>query len=390
MPRIAPSLPQLKKHKATGRAYCLVDGRFFYFGRYGTAAAREGYDRFIAEYLQRGRRVPTSDPAGVTVVEVIAAFWQHAKNEYRHPDGTPTSQRLIVKLAMGTLRSLYGRTPAADFGPMALKAVRAQFIQQGLSRRTCNLYTSVIRQAFRHAVAEEMVPPSVDQGLRAVPNLRRGKSGAKETELIPPVPEADIDAIKPYVSSQVWAMIQLQQLTGARPGEVLNLRPLDLDMSSTPWTCKLEQHKTAHHDMARVLYFGPQARDLIRPFLSNRAVTAPLFSPREGIAELKARGVKVRRRFAQKPNKRKTGRRVGDAYTIHSYRRAIERGCKLAGVEVWAPNRLRKNAATELRKQFGLDVAGVILGHAHGSAITAAHYARADAEKAMQFIERVG
>ena len=33
-----------------------------------------------------------------------------------------------------------------------------------------------------------------------------------------------IDAIKPFVSRQVWALVQLQLLTGARAGELVGMR----------------------------------------------------------------------------------------------------------------------------------------------------------------------
>ena len=45
------------------------------------------------------------------------------------------------------------------------------------------------------------------------------------------MPEADVEAIQPFVARQVWAMVQLQRLTGMRPGEVCRMRMCDLDIS---------------------------------------------------------------------------------------------------------------------------------------------------------------
>ncbi len=70
-----------------------------------------------------------------------------------------------------------------------------------------------------------------------------------------------------------------------------------------------------------------------------------------------------------------------DSYTKDSYARAIRRGVDKANKAIrrmprnsqienpallayWAPNRLRHTRATEVRKQFGLEAAQVILGHA--------------------------
>jgi len=52
----------------------------------------------------------------------------------------------------------------------------------------------------------------------------------------------------------------------------------------------------------------------------------------------------------------------------------------------WQP--LRHNAATNLRKEFGLDVARVVLGH-RSAAITEV-YAELDHSKALEVIGKVG
>jgi len=54
----------------------------------------------------------------------------------------------------------------------------------------------------------------------------------------------------------------------------------------------------------------------------------------------------------------------------------------------WHPHQLRHNAATFLRKEFGLETARIILGH-QSSAITEV-YAEQDQQKAMEAIVRVG
>ena len=54
----------------------------------------------------------------------------------------------------------------------------------------------------------------------------------------------------------------------------------------------------------------------------------------------------------------------------------------------WHPHQLRHNAATFLRKEFGLETARIILGH-RSAAITEV-YAELDQKKAMEAIVRVG
>jgi integrase len=86
--------------------------------------------------------------------------------------------------------------------------------------------------------------------------------------------------------------------------------------------------------------------------------------------------------------KRKPGHAPGARYTTRSYYRAVVRGCQKAGVPEWHPHQLRHNAGTWLRKEFGLDVARIILGHS--TPVVTEIYAEADAEKALAVMERVG
>jgi hypothetical protein len=43
---------------------------------------------------------------------------------------------------------------------------------------------------------------------------------------------AHVEATLPFMPPMVHDMVTLQRLTGARPGEVCRVRPLDLDMSN--------------------------------------------------------------------------------------------------------------------------------------------------------------
>ena len=54
----------------------------------------------------------------------------------------------------------------------------------------------------------------------------------------------------------------------------------------------------------------------------------------------------------------------------------------------WSPNQLRHNAATHIRKEFGLDAARVILGHS-SPAVTEV-YAELDQAKAMEIMGKIG
>ena len=124
------------------------------------------------------------------------------------------------RTVLSMVRKLYGNTLAVEFGPMSLKTVREQMVAKGWSRLYLNQQTMRVKRIFRWAVENELLPGGIYHALQAVPGLKRGRSRAKESTPVRPVPQELIDAVKPFVSRQVWAMIQLQLLTGARSGEM--------------------------------------------------------------------------------------------------------------------------------------------------------------------------
>jgi integrase len=230
-------LPKYRRHKSSGLAVVTLGGRQIYLGRYGTAASRQAY------YVR---------------------------------DGKPSGELVNVRTAMRHLKALYGDTPAADFGPLAFNAVRATIVATNLSRSTCNRYADIIRRAFKWAVATELVPPSVYQGLRAVDGLRR--------EPVRPVAEAYVRKVLPFLPPAVAAMVDLQVLTGMRSGEVVLMRGRDLNTAGpTVWQYRPAHHKTAHHGYDRVIDLGPRAEAILRPWL-RADLEGYLFSPQESEA----------------------------------------------------------------------------------------------------------
>lgn len=201
MPKISSKskFPSYRHHKARGLAVVTLNGRDIYLGPYGTETSKIAYDRVIAEWLANGRQLPTAreeEQPDVTVAELIAAYWRHAGSYYTK-DGTPTSEQSLIKLAMRPLRRLYGTTFASDFGPLALKAVRQAMIDNDGCRTTVNGLVDRVRRMFRWGVENELVRPEVYQGLRAVSGLRRGRTEARETVPVKPVPDEFVDAIEP-------------------------------------------------------------------------------------------------------------------------------------------------------------------------------------------------
>lgn len=396
-------VPKMSQH-ATGQAVVRLCGKDHYVGPYGSAEAQAKYDALIAEWLSRGRVLAPADAGELSVNELVLAYWrQHVEPHYRK-NGKPTSEVHCIGAAVKYLKDAYGLTPVSEFGPLRLKAVREKMIADGMSRRVVNRYVQKVRACFRWGTENEPVPPSVFHGLQSVAGLKAGRTEARETDPVKPVPDAFVDAILPHVSAQVRAMIELQRLTGMRPGEVCQLRTCDIDVTGKVWIYRPQAHKTEHHGKQREIYLGPKAQDIVRPWL-KADLSAYLFSP----AEAKAARAAERRQERQTPlwpshvrhqlRKRKPTpkRPPKDHYTSTSYNQAIEYGIAKANRQIddedqqipdWHPNQLRHNAATALRKEHGIELARIVLGHS--TAFTTEIYAEADRDQALAVVAKIG
>jgi integrase len=385
---MSPRTPSYRHHKPTGQAVVTLSGQDLYLGKHGSTASRIEYDRLVAEWLSNGRNpIATGD---LTVVELVAAYLRFADGYYRR-DGVPTGEAENLKDAVRPLLKLYGHTPAADFGPLALKAVRDAMIEADICRTEVNRRVGRLVRAFKWAESQELVPAGKHHTLATVSGLRRGRSEARESTPVGPVPEAHVDAVLPHVSRQVRAMIELQRLTGMRPGEVTAMRTGDLDRTGPVWTYVPARHKTQHHNHSRTIFLGPQAQAVLAGWL-RADPGAYLFSPAEAMEERWAEQRRDRKtpvQPSQASRKRPTpGRRPGGRYEPGSYRQAIVNACKRAGVPGWHPHQLRHNAATRLRREFGLEVALVVLGHARAD--TTQIYAERDLARAREVMAEVG
>ncbi len=417
--------PKLRHHKATGQAYVVLSGKALYFGPWGTDEAVESYHRVLAEWHAAGKNHTATED--ITINELLARFWSHVESYYVGRDGKPTSEQDCQRYALQPLAKLYGNTPASEFGPRALRAVQQEMIRMGRCRNYVNRSISRVKSLFKWGVSQELLSSTIYQALTTVPGLREGRSEARETEGIKPAPQNHVDAIEPYVSRQVWAMIQLQLLTAARPGEVVSIRSCDIDRNGKIWVYTPIDHKTAHHGHERKTFIGPRGQKVLQPYLF-RSPESYCFSPAEAYAEKLVRDHANRTTPVSCGNvpgsacKEDPKRRPSEQYTVNSYRKAITRGIesgfpppenlaqrngetkkdwkkrltKKQKVELkawykqhhWHPHQLRHNAATFLRKEFGLETARIILGH-RSSAITEV-YAEQDQQKALKAIVRVG
>jgi integrase len=432
-------VPGYRLHKQSGQAVVtLPDGfgrrRDVLLGRYGTPESRKEYARVLAEWEANGRRAPQpAATADVTVNELLLAYWKHARDYYGWAKEPNRGDKASLRDALRVVRKLYGRAPAREFGPLALKACRDRMIRKGWARTYVNAQVDRVRRVFRWAAEEELLPGSAHDNLAKVTSLRKGKCEARESEKVRPVRDEVVDATLAFLHPMHRAMVELQRRTGMRPGEVCRLRGMDLEVSGLVWAYRPGsdrgpegEHKTAHHGHERTVLIGPRAQLILKPWLTTD-LTAYLFSPKAAEALRNAARRQDRRspmtpsQAARRP-KANPQRPRGERYRVAAYRLAIYRACDGAfpppaplakrADETWAqwrgrltagdraelrrwrkshrwhPHQLRHSAATALRKEYGIEVAKIILGHATLSA--AQVYAERDLEKAREIVARIG
>lgn len=383
--------PKYRRHKAKGLALVTINGRDIYLGKYGSESSKQEYRRLVAEYLQHGATATTSQ-ADVTVAEVMAAYLRFAKGYYRKAGKLTREYGLIVECC-GFVKKLYARSKASDFGPLALKAVRQAMVDADHSRKYVNKNVERIRRMFKWAAAEEMISATIPQSLAMVAGLRQGRTTAREIAPVAPVDDTIVEATLPHLPPLVADMVKLQRLTGARPAEVCMLRPCDVDRSGEVWIYRPESHKTEHHGKSRTILIGPKGQGILLRYLARDASTF-CFRPVDSEKKRRAAAHDARATPLSCGNRpgsnrtRRPKRSAGESYSTASYRRAIHRACDKAELERWAPNRLRHTAATEVRREFGLEAAQVILGHSQANVTQV--YAERDLAKGLAVAKAIG
>lgn len=353
--------PEMKHHKPSGtaRVRWTENGkeRVKVLGRWGTNEARYQYRRFVAEWAAGSAGGPAH---AITLREVLTMWLAWGEQEYRKA-GAWTSEVHIDRAAVAPALELYGDTPAAEFTPARLRAVRAVLVSRGLAVVTVNKYLSRIVHGLGWAVGQSLVNPDVPAALERVERLKPGRVASADRKPKSDVPAGVVTTTLAALRDNgrgrlVRLAVELQRLTGMRPGEVCRLRPCDLDRSAEPWTYSVQAPKNLHRgERVRRYFFGPRARAVMSELLPDCPVNSPVLSYVRG-----------------------DGIRIG--LTPNRYGLAIRQACRRAGVHGWTPHQLRHTTATRVAEHAGsvAEAAAVIGDAARTAAGVYVHYSPAE------------
>jgi integrase len=412
MSRPKSTSPSYLLHRPTGQARVRLQingrARDFYLGPHGSPESWEKYHRLLAEHFQNGGKCGSAietvldDDSGLSIAELMVEYDDFAR-QYYVKDGEITNDRF--RAVVGSLLSLYGSTPAKEFSPNKLRAVREHIIRRGnanqaefddngrlttpgepLSRSYVNNMIRDMLRMFKWAVAHERIPVAIYETLTKVESIRKGKDGRlRETAPVRPVPEEDFWPVVEAASPQIATMLQVQRLAGMRPDEVTIMRPCDLEQAGDLWVYRPDSHKLDWRGIEKEILLGPKAQSLLMFWLGDRKPTDYLFSPKEA-----AEASYLQRRTREHTKRRKSRRKCPprEHYTDDTYRRAVQRICEKLSIPSWSPGRLRHNAGTEVRQEFGVEAAQLVLGHKKLS--TTEIYAEKNRDKYERIMREIG
>ena len=78
------------------------------------------------------------------------------------------------------------------------------------------------------------------------------------------------------------------RLTASRSGELVRMRPIDLNTAEPVWTYRPQQHKNAYRGHERRIIIGPRAQEVLRPFIAVCPLSTFIFNPQQAENERRA------------------------------------------------------------------------------------------------------
>jgi len=409
-------MPALRIHKQSQRCYGTFNGQMVWFGARSDPATQERFDAHLAQWLARGRKPEEPHDDSISVKSVVARYLRHLEEKHDEIWLRNNGNRLTQSLK--PLLRLQGTEPATAFSPLKLKAVRQDMIASDrLCRSEINARVQIIRQVFRWAVSEELIPPLISHGLNTIVHLRPGEYGVREGRVRGPVAEDVVFETMKHLHPVAAALVELLWLTGARPSEIFNLCPEDIDRSGMVWIATLRKHKTAKMGKIREIGFGPRSQRVLQRYLDRVPLPPadrPIFSPALAMTEhqllrREARQSRVWNSHVQRYEREAARRKTtdyGDRYTAATLRTTIRRAVARANrgrqeanearperespmLPHWTPYQLRHAALTRIRAARGIEAAKAIGGHSN-TIVTEGYSRQAERELARQIAGELG
>lgn len=182
-----PPHSEVSPLQVENRGFVRLDGRDICLGKYDSPEIWTKCHPLMAEWpggvpiTAPAARPNKTAPGCTTVNHVLLAYWRFAETYYLGDDGAPTKELSGMRDALRPVLGIYGHSPAADFGPKALKVVRDHMIDVQELCRTRSTGGSDESSEPSDGPSARNDPPPVSQGLSTVKGLGKGQSRAGES-----------------------------------------------------------------------------------------------------------------------------------------------------------------------------------------------------------------
>jgi integrase len=228
--------------------------------------------------IDQGEALPAPQRKKLTVAEVAQEFLDHAR-AHTKPKTYESYCYFVVPFV-----ERFGSVPAATFPPLSF----TKWLDEHEGWKGCRRNAVIaVKRPFNWAVDQKLISESPLKSVKKPPKRRRNRVLTHEER------EYVYGLIRDgQFRDFVFAMLD----TGSRPGEVMSVTANHVSRGGTKWT--FEEHKTAGHGEARVVYLSPAMQELTARLVALYPV-GPLFRMYRGKKAAKDRynravpGVKV-------------------------------------------------------------------------------------------------
>ena len=318
---------------------------------------------------------------GKTVAQVCEQFLEHEKTMQNKSAGEIRNCRY----AFAPLVELYGDEPAVELGAGELiRWQRHCREERGNCANTINSNAGRIVRAFNHAAKVGDLPRKQVAELQLVEPLSPyTPDGEPEREPVRAVYRDDVEATLEYLPEAAADLVRVMLGCGARAGELVRMPADELqEIEPEVWAWFPSAHKTSKRSKnakkrPRSIVFGPPEIAIIAKRLGpyqirqERTIGAP-------VVRIVPDQLPPHNLVFRKPNYTgNNAHRSGRPWDRNSFRQAIHRACKKAGVDRWSPHQMRHAACSELYNS-GIAIADVMQMLGHTTMATTENYITPD------------
>ena len=211
--------PKYRRHTLRDFAFVEIGGKRKRLpGAYRSDESLAAYHEICARLRRNhGSKVPEPEPSSqeeMTVYELACRYMKHCEalidaTKRCHAANDYAAAKRFADHAEFCRVSKFGPKRLRDYQQAMAAATKTVGDKQvPLSRSYVNSHVSRVKTMFKWGVSEELVSESVWNALLTVPELKRGKSKARDALKKQPVPAEHIDPVLPFMHEPTRQMVE--------------------------------------------------------------------------------------------------------------------------------------------------------------------------------------